>query len=78
MYNKRYYISNPNSENGFDEVTETEFFAVIGDEEHKPYVSKVYYGELTIDDVPEEKREVVASIVTNRITRFGEYNNQQF
>ena len=77
MSNKHYYISNPNSEKGFDEITETEFFAIIGDKEHAPYASEVYRGELTIDDVPEKNRETVASIVANRIARFGEYNKQE-
>lgn len=29
---KHYYLSNPNSDKGFDEVTETEFYAFVGTE----------------------------------------------
>lgn len=69
----RYYISNPNNEKGFDEVTQAEFFAVIGDETHRPYASKVYRGEMLLEDVPEEYRATVATIVANRIAKFGQY-----
>ena len=76
MSNKHYYISNPNSEKGFDKVTEAEFFAIIGDEKHEPYVSKVYQEQITIDDVPEENREAVQAIVNAKIARFGLYKDQ--
>lgn len=74
---KNYYISNPNSEKGFEEVTETEFYAVIGDETIKPYANKVYRGRLSIDEVPEEHRAEVQTVVNNRIARFGEYSSQE-
>lgn len=73
---KHYYLSNPNSDKGFDEVTETEFYAIVGTEETRPYASKVYRGEMTIDEVPEEAREAVRSVVDAKIARFGEYKEQ--
>lgn len=72
----RYYIANPKAERGFDEVTEAEWLAIIGDDEHGGYAGQVYRGEITINEVPEEARETVATIVANRIERYGEYAEQ--
>lgn len=74
---KHYYISNPNSEKGFDEVTETEFYAIIGTDETRPYASKVYRGTLSIEEVPEDLRTQVQAVVDSKIARFGEYNKQE-
>lgn len=74
---KRYYISNPNSPKGFDEVTEAEFYAILGDEITRPYASKVYRGELSIDEVPDDLQEAVMAVVNKKIERFGEYNKQE-
>lgn len=69
----RYYIIHHNNEKGFDEVTQAEFFAVIGDDTHRPYADKVYSGEILLEDVPEEYRATVATIVANRTAKFGQY-----
>lgn len=74
---KHYYISNPNAEKGFEEITESEWNAIIGDEITRPYTGKVYRGEMTLDEVPEEVRESVATIVANRMARWGEYHGQE-
>lgn len=71
-----YYIAADN-EKGFEEITETEWNAIIGTEEIRPYVYKVYRGLLSIDEVPEELREQVQTIVNNKIARWGEYKNQE-
>lgn len=73
---KHYYITDPSAEKGFVEVTEEEFNAIIGTEETRPYASKVYRGELSIEEVPEELREAVQSVVDAKIARWGEYNKQ--
>ena len=73
---KHYYISNPNSPKGFDEVTEAEFLAIVGDETTRPYTTPVYRGELSIEEVPEDVREAVHAVVDAKIARFGEYNKQ--
>lgn len=73
---KHYYLSNPNSPKGFDEVTEEEFYAILGDETTKPYAGKVYRGELTIEEVPEDIREAVIAVVEARTARFGVYTEQ--
>ena len=73
---KHYYLSNPNSPKGFDEVTEEEFHAILGDETTKPYAGKVYRGELTIEEVPEDAREAVTAVVEARTARFGVYTEQ--
>ena len=74
---KRYYITGPSAEKGFIEVSEEEFNALIGTEETRPYASKVYRGELSIDEVPEDRRAQVQSVVDAKIARWGEYNKQE-
>ena len=73
---KRYYLTNPKSEQGFDIVTEEEWNAIIGNEAHKSYASQVYHNEIFIDEVPEEFRETVQNIVQNKIARWGTYESQ--
>lgn len=73
---KHYYISDQTQPRGFVEVTETEFVALIGDETTRPYAGKVYRGEITIEEVPEELREAVQAVVDAKIARFGEYMEQ--
>lgn len=74
---KHYYISNPNSPKGFDKLTEAESYAILGDKTTRPYAKKVYRGELSIDEVPDELKEAVKTVVNNRIAKFGEYNKQE-
>ena len=69
----RYYIPDLMAPKGFVEVYETEFFYLFGNETLRPYVAKVYRGKITIDEVPEEYRQEVETVVNNRIARFGEY-----
>lgn len=73
---KHYYIS-ANNDKGFEEVTEAEFIAFIGDETTRPYIGKVYRGVMSMDEVPEELREAVAAAVANRVARWGEYQAQE-
>lgn len=72
---KHFYISNPNAEKGFDEVSEQEFYALLGDEKTRPYASKVYKNEMTLEEVPEDIRENVETVVKNRIARWGTYES---
>ena len=74
---KHYYITDPSAEKGFVEVIEEEFNAIIGTEETRPYASKVYRGELSIEDVPEELQEAVQAVVDAKNARLGEYNKQE-
>lgn len=73
---KHYYITNPNLPRGFEEVTESEFLAFVGDESTRPYATKVYRGELSIDEVPEELRDAVQAVVDAKIARLGVYVEQ--
>lgn len=72
----RYYISDPTAERGFVELTESEWLAIIGDDTTRPYASQLYRGDITIEDVPEELREVVQSVVDNKIARWGLYSER--
>lgn len=74
---KHYYLSDPSTDKGFVEVTETEFNAIIGTEETRPYANKVYRNELSINEVPEDLREAVQAVVDAKIARWGEYNKQE-
>ena len=57
MSNTHYYITDPTAEKGFVELTESEWYALLGTEETLPYANKVYRGEMDISEVPEELRE---------------------
>lgn len=72
----RYYISSPNSEKGFEEITEAEFLGLIGEGDNRTYATRVYRGTMLIDDVPEENRETVTTIVANKIAKWGGYDEQ--
>lgn len=72
----RYYITDPTAERGFVELTETEWFALMGDNTTRPYATQVYRGEITINEVPEELRETVQSIVDTKIARWGLYEER--
>lgn len=74
---RHYYIANPSSPKGFEEITESEWNELIGDEEHRNYASKLYRSQITIEDVPEDLRERVLSIVENKIAKWGEYDSQE-
>ena len=74
---KHYYIGDPAAEKGLVEVSESEFYAIVGDNTTGPYAAKVYSGIITIDDVPADLRDSVQTVVSNRIARFGEYNKQE-
>lgn len=73
---KHYYIS-ANNEKGFEELTETEFFAIIGDETHRPYANKVYRGTMLLTDVPEEYQATVESIVAKKVEKWGYYHERE-
>lgn len=70
---KHYYISDTTAPRGFVEVTESEYISLNGTDETRPYIGKLYRGEITAADVPDEIRTEVETIVQNRIARFGTY-----
>lgn len=71
----RYYIADPTTEKGFEEITEAQWLSLFGEEPELTYASEVYHGKMSIDDVPEDSRETVATIVENKITKWGLYEN---
>lgn len=70
----RYYMS---SSNGLMEVTEEEWVSLMGEESYRDYVFQVYRNEITLDEVPEEYRELVSNCVDKWIARSGLYEEQE-
>ena len=70
---KHYYIFNKNAPHGFEEVTEEEYLAVVGLPPVSNYAFKVYRGQMSIEDVPEEHREQTQAVVDAKIARLGVY-----
>ena len=73
---RHYYIVDNTKSKALEEITEAEWFALIGDETTRPYASKVYKGELSIDEVPEDLRESVQAVVNTKIARWGAYESR--
>lgn len=73
----RYYISDPKAEKGFVELTEAEWYAIVGTDETRPYANKVYRNEMDITEVPEELQEAVQAVVDAKIARFGLYSERE-
>ena len=73
----RYYISDKVAPKGFVELTYEEWLALHGTDEAAPYASKVYRGEITLDDVPEDIREEVEAVVQTKIDRWGLYSERE-
>ena len=72
---KKYYLLNRNAPCGFEEITEKEYLSVVGLPPVKDYAFKVYRGQMSIDDVPEEHREATQAVVDAKIARLGAYRN---
>ena len=70
---KHYYLLNRKSPHGFEEITEAEYLAVVGFHPVKEYATKIYRGEISIEDVPEEHREATQAVVDAKIARLGAY-----
>lgn len=70
---KHYYLINKSAPRGFEEITEEEYLAVAGLPPVKEYATKLYRGQMSIDDVPEEHRETTQAVVDAKIARMGVY-----
>lgn len=70
-----YYIMSPKAAKGFDEVPKDEYISLVGDESVRAYISDVYKGTMSIDEVPEELRSKVEEAVANRVEKYGNYDN---
>ena len=70
---KHYYLLNKKAPRGFEEVTEEEYKAVVGEPPVREYAYRVYRGEMPIEDVPEEYRETTQAVVDAKIARLGAY-----
>lgn len=53
-----------------------EITTYFGDKTTFPYAQKLYCGEITLDDIPEDLRETVQTTVNNRVARWGAYEDQ--
>lgn len=72
-----FYIIDPNAERGRVELTESEWYALIGTKETRPFANQVYKGEMDISEVPEDIREAVAAVVAEKVRRFGLYSERE-
>ena len=59
-----------------EQITEDEYLSLFGEKEYRLYAHKLYYGMISIEDIPEDKRDVVQNIVNNRIVKYGSYDSQ--
>lgn len=73
----RHYIRDPDAKRGFAELTEEEWIAMMGNDAVRPYAKQGYRGDIAIEDVPEELREAVQTVVDNRIARWGLYSERE-
>lgn len=73
----RYYISDKDAPKGFVELSHAEWLALFGTDETAPYASKVYRGEITLDDVPEGIRAEVEAVVATKVARWGLYSERE-
>lgn len=72
-----YYVADKTVKRGFVEITESEWYALMGTEETRPYAGKVYRGELPIEEVPAELQESVQAVVDAKIERWGLYSERE-
>lgn len=73
----RYYIRDMSAPRKLVELTESEWLALHGTDETAPYASKVYRGEITLDEVPEDIREEVEAVVQAKVERWGLYSERE-
>lgn len=57
----------------YEEVTHEQWLKIIGTEDNWEFAHKVYTGQMSVDDVPEQYREAVAKVVEARLEFSGEY-----
>lgn len=72
---KRYYIRTDNS-NGFEEVSEFMYLTLKSNKQNRAYADKLYRGEILLQDIPEDRRDSIQSIVSERIEKYGSYGAQ--
>ena len=75
--NIHYYITDPKAKKGFVELTESEWYGLIGTEETRLYADKIYRSEMDISEVPEELQEAVQAVVDTKIAYFGLYSERE-
>lgn len=71
------YYSYINKEYGFGEITKDVYLQLYGTEDTKMYISKLYRGEISIEDVPNEFKEEVAAAVEKRNIDWGTYESRE-
>lgn len=55
------------------EVTKQEWLSIVGEEQDRPYINKLYKGNISVESIPEDRRESVQMVVNNRIAKYGTY-----
>jgi hypothetical protein len=72
----KYYIINPVLKR-FEKITEEEHIGLFGTTEVCGYVNDVYTGRIPLENVPEDLRMTVETVVNNRIAKWGKYEDQE-
>lgn len=70
-----YYYIMINEAPGYIKLTKEEFMSMSGEEPYSSYASKLYRNKISISDVPEEYREIVNELVSNKIKYRGVYSD---
>lgn len=65
---KKYYLLGK-------EVSYEEWLSITGEEQDYQYIAKLYRNTISIEDIPEDRRDAVQTVVNNKIAKYGTYES---
>lgn len=65
---EKYYLSGK-------EVSFDEWLSITGEKQDRPYINKLYRNTISIEDIPEDRRDAVQTVVNNKIAKYGTYES---
>lgn len=72
-----YYYIPSTTDQGYEQVEESAFLAMIAESQRKRYANKVYCGTIELEAVPEEHLEAVRTLVAKRVAKHGKYEDKR-
>lgn len=75
MEDTKYYIYNEDIKN-LIECSKEEYDTYVENYEYNELLQQVYSNQITLEEIPEEKRERVNQMLIDYVAEFGEYDNQ--